>query len=412
MANEEHLAILQQALDAKDINIWNIWREANPDIRPNLSEANLVTLDLRNINLQNSNLNGIRVHRSNLAEAKFSNSDLFEAKMSATMLWGCDFTKANLQKSNLNMACLFKANLSESDLTKSSMNGTILGFSNLKGATLHSANMGDADLHGANLENADLSSAYLTRTNLTGTNLYKANFSEAKVAYTVFGDANISDAIGLKSVIHHAPSTIGIDTLYKSGDQIPPEFLHGCGIPLDFTNKVRSLVKAGYDYYSCFISFSTADEEFAELLKKALEDAGIERWYYQEQILPGERLDATIHHGILKWDKFIFCASKSSLTEKWWVDFEVEKALKKTRDLQRKRGEKIDIIIPLNLDGYIHSPEYKDNPKQSIFEEFSITNFEGWENDKSIFEREVKRVILALRTDGGKDEPPESKLVK
>jgi hypothetical protein len=34
MANPEHLAILKEALEKKDIRIWNDWREKNPDIRP------------------------------------------------------------------------------------------------------------------------------------------------------------------------------------------------------------------------------------------------------------------------------------------------------------------------------------------------------------------------------------------
>ena len=36
MANDEHLAILKKGVDA-----WNAWRDKNPDIRPDLSEANL-----------------------------------------------------------------------------------------------------------------------------------------------------------------------------------------------------------------------------------------------------------------------------------------------------------------------------------------------------------------------------------
>jgi hypothetical protein len=36
MANEEHLAVLRQGVDA-----WNAWRKEHPDVVPDLSEVDL-----------------------------------------------------------------------------------------------------------------------------------------------------------------------------------------------------------------------------------------------------------------------------------------------------------------------------------------------------------------------------------
>ncbi len=41
MANEEHLKILKQGVEA-----WNEWREKNPKITPGLSKADLYKADL------------------------------------------------------------------------------------------------------------------------------------------------------------------------------------------------------------------------------------------------------------------------------------------------------------------------------------------------------------------------------
>jgi hypothetical protein len=38
MANDEHLAILKQGVE-----VWNEWRQKNPDVRPDLSRANIQT---------------------------------------------------------------------------------------------------------------------------------------------------------------------------------------------------------------------------------------------------------------------------------------------------------------------------------------------------------------------------------
>jgi uncharacterized protein YjbI with pentapeptide repeats len=51
MANDEHVAMLKQGVDA-----WNAWRRENPDIRPDLSAANLTGADLSGADLTRANL--------------------------------------------------------------------------------------------------------------------------------------------------------------------------------------------------------------------------------------------------------------------------------------------------------------------------------------------------------------------
>jgi hypothetical protein len=43
MANDEHVALLKKGVDA-----WNEWRKENPEIQPDLSDANL-RLAVRNL---------------------------------------------------------------------------------------------------------------------------------------------------------------------------------------------------------------------------------------------------------------------------------------------------------------------------------------------------------------------------
>jgi hypothetical protein len=65
-------------------------------------------------------------------------------------------------------------------------------------------------------------------------------------------------------VKHVGPSTIRIDTLYKSGGNIPPIFLRGAGVPSNFIDYIGSLVGKPIEFNSCFISYSTKDQPFAD----------------------------------------------------------------------------------------------------------------------------------------------------
>ncbi|MBZ5672533.1 MAG: pentapeptide repeat-containing protein [Acidobacteriia bacterium] len=106
------------------------------------------------------------------------------------------------------------------------------------------------DLRGANLIAANLGGADLTAANLGGAHLARANLTKATIWYTAFGDNDLSDVKGLETVHHGGPSTIGIDTIYKSKGNIPEVFLRGCGVPKDFIVYMKSLAGKPIEFYS------------------------------------------------------------------------------------------------------------------------------------------------------------------
>ena len=156
----------------------------------------------------------------------------------------------------------------------------------LSGATLEGANFTRADLSGANFRKANLASAnftgaFLEGDDFNGANLEFADFSSAhlgaadlnncKMNQTRMGNVDLSSALGLEKILHSGPSTVGIDTVYRSKGKIPEAFLRGAGVPENFIVYMKSLTVDVFDYYSCFISYSRRDDPFATELHSKLQ---------------------------------------------------------------------------------------------------------------------------------------------
>ena len=121
--------------------------------------------------------------------------------------------------------------------------------------------LSDTDLSDAILRKADLSYATLSRTTLS-----RADLTEARVYGTIFGDLDLRTVKGLETIHHFGPSTIGMDTIMRSEGDIPEVFLRKAGLSDTFITYVRSLAQHPVEYNTCFISYSTKDQEFADRL--------------------------------------------------------------------------------------------------------------------------------------------------
>ncbi len=141
MAHPHHLAQLDKGTAA-----WNTWRIENPDLRPDLSLAQLAGRDLNEADLSGTNL-----RRTQLSNARLVNAAIMDADLSGANLMGADLSGAALNRSTLIEANLSAATLRGAELDDATLRGANLSQANLQGASLRYTILVDADLSGADL---------------------------------------------------------------------------------------------------------------------------------------------------------------------------------------------------------------------------------------------------------------------
>lgn len=148
------------------------------------------------------------------------------------------------------------------------------------------------------------------------------------MGFTGFADNDLSTVKGLATARHLGPSTIGITTIYKSKGNIPENFLRGAGVPEDFITYMKSLAQNPIDFYSCFISYSSQDDDFDQRLHADLQQQGVRCWFAPEDLKIGDKFRMRIDESIRIHDKLMVILSENSICSPW-VKNELEAALEK-----------------------------------------------------------------------------------
>lgn len=119
MANEEHLAILKQGVEAR-----NRWREENIEICP----------DLRHADLSGANLRDLKLYSADLRGSYLRGADIRGANLSLAYLYHADFSDANMEDADLAFANLSGARLENTDFTNAKLFETIFADTDLSAA--------------------------------------------------------------------------------------------------------------------------------------------------------------------------------------------------------------------------------------------------------------------------------------
>ena len=194
---------------------------------------------------------------------------------------------------------------------------------------------------------------------------------------------------------HVGPSTVGIDTIYKSGGKIPEAFLRGCGVPDNFIEYMHSLAGQAFEFYSCFICYSTKDQEFAERLHADLQAKGVRCWFAPEEMKAGRKLIEQIDEAIRLHDKPLLILSKHSMSGNW-----VKTEIANAREREKREGKQL--LFPITLVPFEAIKQWKlfdadigiDSARE--IREYFIPDFSNWKDHDS-YQTAFQRLVKDLK---------------
>jgi hypothetical protein len=141
------------------------------------------------------------------------------------------------------------------------------------------------------------------------------------------------------------------------------------------------------EFYSCFISYSSMDANFAAKLHADLESNGVRCWYAPEDIKIGEQFRQKIHDAIRDYDKLLLVLSEQSVRSNWVQD-EVEACFEREQRQQRQ------MLFPIRLDGAVMDTEQAW--AATIRRRWHIGDFTRWHEPTS-YNEALERLLRDLK---------------
>jgi uncharacterized protein YjbI with pentapeptide repeats len=304
----------------------------------NLSECDLSMTDLSGAHFEKAILRGAKLRRANAFLADFVEADLSEVDFSMSKLDQASFRKSKVVKARFTEASPLGTSFEMADLKGSDFTATTLRGVNFSNSSLSQTKLENCyidslvfvDLRHAwsygyypkQTNRTEFNMATLNGANLRGAivrnaDLWKADLSSALLGNNSWDDVDLSRVTGLNSANHSGPSTVGIDTIYRSKGDISEVFLRGAGVPENFVAFMKSLTGAAFEFYSCFISYSTRDHDFGNRLHADLQNKGVRCWFAPHNIQGGKKIHEQIDDAIRINDRLLVILSDHSMNSEW-----------------------------------------------------------------------------------------------
>ncbi|HKO36405.1 MAG TPA: toll/interleukin-1 receptor domain-containing protein [Pyrinomonadaceae bacterium] len=337
MADEEHVEMLKRGVLA-----WNTWRAENPRLVPDLDGVNLGSdfpvlhvLDLRGIDFHSVTMRKGYLHDVDLTWADMRYSNLWQANARSCRFDECDFSFARVDY----------ARFDDASFRRAAFEWTKFGHAVFR----------DVDFGGA--------------TGLDGNQIWAVTIDPLTLDRTS------------ASLVETPELAEEVERFYRKAE-----------LPEHIIEYYRARIGMTPPYLSVFISYSSADRDFARALHGHLTSDGVRCTLDEVDFQIGEDVHSEIRKATRHMDRMLLCCSQNSLRSPW-VDDEITMALAVERE--RTRNGRDDVfLLPLMLDDYLLA-EY-DDAKADLLRARVAANFTHW-SKLSFLGGEYDRLLAALR---------------
>ena len=171
-------------------------------------------------------------------------------------------------------------------------------------------------------------------------------------------------------------------------------------MPDEFIAYIGSMVGRPIEFYSCFLSYSTKDQEFADRLYADLQNKGVRCWFAPHDIHAGRKIHEQLDEAIRLHDKLLLILSEHSMNSTW-----VKTEIANARD--REDREKKQMLFPITLAPFEDIRRWKlfdaDRGMDSASEirEYFIPDFSNWKDHDS-YQRAFQRLVKDLKAEAGR----------
>jgi hypothetical protein len=194
---------------------------------------------------------------------------------------------------------------------------------------------------------------------------------------------------------------VGIDSLFRSGGQISPDFLRSTGVPEDaVANYRRAVAERRQAYYSCFVTYSSSDEAFTSRLLLDLQARGVRCWSFPADSQAGQwTAQATttddmglwiaedVDRGIQYYDKLVaVCSGEALAVER--LREEITHGIQK----QQTTGRWLFYPVAISDEAYSRRNRYV---RSLNLGRHSLFDFRRWE-DPLVYSSALDRLVAEL----------------